>query len=111
MKPRELRGWMAYDGSVHDTKDACDAHNSMLNNKEDRFGISRIFEKPKIKFREYKGLFVKVLQANRAEDLEWAITKAATEYEMVDMQYSTTNWGPNTDAIHFSALLLLKDKE
>lgn len=103
MDTPEIKLWIAYDGHTFDTKDACDEHNAQL--------VSAIHAKPAVKFREYKGLFVKVLQANRAEDLEWAIAKAASEYEMVDMQYSTTNWGNTGDAIHFSALLLLKDKE
>jgi len=61
-----------------------------------------------MKFREYDNLFVKILKSTKPDELEWAISNAAEQYNLVDMQYSTTNL--NNDIVEYSVLLLLQEK-
>lgn len=62
-----------------------------------------------MKFREYDNLFVKVFRCRKPEDLEWVIQEAATQYNLIDLQYSTTNLD-NEGNVEYSALALLQEK-
>lgn len=62
-----------------------------------------------MKFREYNNLFVKVFRCRKPEDLEWVIQEAATQYNLIDLQYSTTNLD-NEGNVEYSALALLQEK-
>lgn len=62
-----------------------------------------------MKFREYNNIFPKIVKAYTSEELENLITEYATKYNMIDLQYSTTE----DDSIHeieYSALMLLQEK-
>ena len=61
-----------------------------------------------MKFREYNSIFPKILKGSTAEQLEQLITEAATKFNMIDLQYSTTTIGAKS--IEYSALLLLQEK-
>lgn len=62
-----------------------------------------------MKFREYNNVFPKVVTANNSKELENLITKYATQYNMIDLQYSTTE-KPSISEIEYSALMLLQEK-
>lgn len=62
-----------------------------------------------MKFREYNNLFVKIFRSRDPEKLEWIIKEAAEQYNLIDLQYSTTNIGSITD-VEYSALALLQEK-
>lgn len=74
-----------------------------------------------MKFREYDNLFVKVFRSRDPENLQWIIEEAATQYNLIDLQYSTTdiitgyktsNEGKlmATTEVEYSALALLQEK-
>lgn len=62
-----------------------------------------------MKFREYTMVLPKVIKATSANALEQEIEKLDIEYDIIDLQYSTT--GDLKNGIEYSALLLIKDKE
>ena len=62
-----------------------------------------------MKFREYDNLFVKVFRDRNPETLEWIIQKAAEQYNLIDLQYSTTNLNDKGE-VEYSALALLQEK-
>lgn len=61
-----------------------------------------------MKFREYDNLFVKIFRDRNPETLEWIIKEAAEQYNLIDLQYSTTTLS-NGD-VEYSVLALLQDK-
>lgn len=74
-----------------------------------------------MKFREYDNLFVKVFRDRNPETLESIIKEAAEKYNLIDLQYSTTdiitgykttNEGKliATTEVEYSALALLQEK-
>lgn len=61
-----------------------------------------------MKFREYDNLFVKIFRDRNPSTLEWIIEEAAAQYNLIDLQYSTTTL---TDGnVEYSALALLQEK-
>ena len=60
-------------------------------------------------FREHKNVFVKCVASRNTSNLEWAIEEAGRQYDLIDLQYSTTNVGQN-GAVEYSALMLLGEK-
>ncbi|MBO7043127.1 hypothetical protein J6W34_00950 [bacterium] len=62
-----------------------------------------------MKFREYDNLFVKVFRSRDPENLQWIIEEAATQYNLIDLQYSTTNIDDKGN-VEYSALALLQEK-
>ena len=62
-----------------------------------------------MKFREYDNLFVKVFRCRKPEDLEWVIQEAATQYNLIDLQYSTTNIDDKGN-VEYSVIVLLQEK-
>ena len=59
-----------------------------------------------MKFREYDNIFPKILKGSTSEQLEQLIAEAATKFNMIDLQYSTTNI--DSKMVEYSALLLLQ---
>lgn len=62
-----------------------------------------------MKFREYNNIFPKVVKAYTPKELENLITEYATKYNMIDLQYSTTE-NESIHEIEYSALMLLQEK-
>lgn len=60
-------------------------------------------------FREHKNVFVKCVTSRKPSDLEWVIEEAGRQYNLIDLQYSTTT-NPN-GTVEYSALMLLGEKE
>lgn len=60
-------------------------------------------------FREHKNVFVKCVTSRNPQDLEWVIEEAGRQYNLIDLQYSTTTHQNGT--IEYSALMLLGEKE
>lgn len=61
-----------------------------------------------MKFREYDNLFVKVFRDINPSTLEWIIKEAAEQYNLIDLQYSTTTLSNGN--VEYSALALLQEK-
>lgn len=59
-----------------------------------------------MKFREEKGLRARVIVANTSYDLENKLAALGRQYDLVDLQYSTTT--ENNGDIHYSALALVR---
>lgn len=60
-------------------------------------------------FREHKNVFVKCVTSRKPSDLEWVIEEAGHQYNLIDLQYSTTTHQNGT--VEYSALMLLGEKE
>lgn len=60
-------------------------------------------------FREHKNVFVKCVASRNPSNLEWVIEEAGRQYNLIDLQYSTTT--NQNGAIEYSALMLLGEKE
>lgn len=64
-----------------------------------------------MKFREHKNVFVKCVACNSVTNLEWVIEKAGQQYDLIDLQYSTTTVSSgNNMHVEYSALMLLAEK-
>lgn len=60
-------------------------------------------------FREHKNVFVKCVSSMDKSALEWFIEEAGRQYNLIDLQYSTTTVGDN-NKVEYSALMLLAEK-
>ena len=61
-----------------------------------------------MKFREYDRLFVKILKDTNPTCLENKIENISEQYNLIDMQYSSTTM--LNDDVEYSVLLLLQEK-
>lgn len=62
-------------------------------------------------FREHKNVFVKCVTCTTAANLEWVIEEAGRQYNLIDLQYSTTTVScGNNLQVEYSALMLLGEK-
>lgn len=61
-------------------------------------------------FREHKNVFVKCVTSRNTSNLEWAIEEAGRQYDLIDLQYSSTTVDQN-GTVEYSALMLLGEKE
>lgn len=60
-------------------------------------------------FRGHKNVFVKCVTSRDPRDVEWVIGEAGRQYDLIDLQYSTTTH--QNGAVEHSALMLLGEKE
>ena len=60
-------------------------------------------------FREHKNVFVKCVTSRNTSTLEWVIEEAGRQYNLIDLQYSSTTVGQNGE-VEYSVLMLLSEK-
>lgn len=60
-------------------------------------------------FREHKNVFVKCVTSQNASNLEWAIEEAGRQYDLIDLQYSSTTVDQN-GTVEYSVLMLLGER-
>ena len=60
-------------------------------------------------FREHKNVFVKCVTSRKPSDLEWVIEEAGRQYNLIDLQYSSTTVDQN-GTVEYSALMLLGER-
>ena len=60
-------------------------------------------------FREHKNVFVKCITSRNTSNLEWAIGEAGRQYDLIDLQYSSTTVDQN-GAVEYSVLMLLGER-
>lgn len=60
-------------------------------------------------FREHKNAFVKCVAGRNPSNLEWAIEEAGRQYDLIDLQHSSTTVDQN-GTVEYSALMLLGER-
>lgn len=60
-------------------------------------------------FREYKNVFAKCVASRNPSNLEWAIEEAGHQYDLIDLQYSSTIVDQN-GTVEYSVLMLLGER-